>query len=253
MPLHPTWLDLAIRIVLTLAGGALIGFNREEGGHVAGLRTTILVCLAASVSMIQANLLMDSTGKAHDSFVVFDLMRFPLGILSGMGFIGAGAILRRGDLIKGVTTAATLWFVTVVGLCFGGGQIYIGIAAMLIGAAVLWLVKYVDETMSRRQMAHLTIVYRGDVSVADLLAGEPMLAPLQKKLLMERREADGPSLVRYELGWLGSRRTGPPVGCVESLLRREGVLAVEWQAGDAPAGKSEGTDATKLRPNWLKT
>ena len=50
-------------------------------------------------------------------------MRLPLGILSGVGFIGAGAILRRGDTVRGVTTAATIWLVTVVGRCFGGGQL----------------------------------------------------------------------------------------------------------------------------------
>ncbi len=49
-------------------------------------------------------------------------MRLPLGILSGIGFIGGGAILQRGDLVMGVTTAATLWFVTVMGLCFGAGS-----------------------------------------------------------------------------------------------------------------------------------
>ena len=58
--------------------------------------TTLLVCLAASLSMIQANLLLGTVGKAGNSFVVLDLMRLPLGILSGMGFSGAGAIVRKG-------------------------------------------------------------------------------------------------------------------------------------------------------------
>jgi putative Mg2+ transporter-C (MgtC) family protein len=59
----------------------------------------------------------------HNSIVRLDIMRLPLGILSGVGFIGAGAILRRGDTVRGVTTAATIWLVTVVGRCFGGGQL----------------------------------------------------------------------------------------------------------------------------------
>ncbi|HEY3776586.1 MAG TPA: MgtC/SapB family protein [Rhizomicrobium sp.] len=253
MPLHPGWDDLAIRLILTLAAGALIGFNREEGGHAAGLRTNILVCLAASVSMILANLLTDSTGKAPDSFVVFDLMRFPLGILSGMGFIGAGAILRRGDLITGVTTAATLWFVTIVGLCFGGGQIYIGMAATLIGSAVLWLLKGVDQRIPREQHARLTVVYSDNVSLESVLAEEPLLAPLNRRLLSEQRMQDAPTEALYELRWQASGRAPPQVDFVQGLLRREGILAVEWRAGDAPEGESKGTDATKLRPNWLKT
>ena len=67
-----------------------------------------------------------TTGKPTDSFVTLDLMRLPLGILTGMGFIGAGAILKKGDIVLGVTTATTLWFVTVLGLCFGGGQWILG-------------------------------------------------------------------------------------------------------------------------------
>src|ERR1700678_3419655 len=126
MPVTIAWSDVALRLVLTVVAGTLIGINRGEHGRPAGMRTTLLVCLAASLSMIQANLLMNSVGKTHDSFVVLDLMRWPLGILSGMGFIGAGAILRKDNLVLGVTTAATLWFTTMMGLCFGGGQLGLG-------------------------------------------------------------------------------------------------------------------------------
>src|SRR5262249_39184687 len=124
--IHPTWSDIAIRLLMTLIAGAVMGFNREARGHAAGLRTTILVGLAAAVSMIQANVLLAVEGKTTDSFGEIDLMRLPLGILTGVGFIGAGAILRRGDWIIGVTTAATLWIMTVIGLCFGGGQLALG-------------------------------------------------------------------------------------------------------------------------------
>ncbi len=100
----------------------MLGLNRTERGMTAGLRTTILVSLAAAVSMIQVNLLLVTLGKTSDSFSVLDLMRLPLGVLTGMGFIGGGAILKRGNRVSGVTTAATLWVATVLGLCFGGGQ-----------------------------------------------------------------------------------------------------------------------------------
>src|ERR1700728_2417613 len=137
MPLILTWHDIALRLALSVAAGGLIGLDRGEHGRPAGLRTTLLVCLAAALAMIQANLLLGTTGKASDSFVVLDLMRLPLGILTGMGFIGGGAILRRDGLVLGVTTAATLWFVTVIGLCFGGGQIFLGLAGLALGMVVL--------------------------------------------------------------------------------------------------------------------
>ncbi len=90
----PTVLDgreILLRLVLTVAAGLAIGWNRGEHGRPAGMRTTLLVCLAASLSMLQANSMMGSVGRASDSFVMIDVMRLPLGVLSGMGFIGAGA------------------------------------------------------------------------------------------------------------------------------------------------------------------
>jgi putative Mg2+ transporter-C (MgtC) family protein len=76
----------------------------------------MLVVLAAAIAMIQVNLLLPIAGKASGSFVTLDLMRLPPGVLSGMGFIGAGAIVRRNDLVQGVTTAAAFWYVTMMGL-----------------------------------------------------------------------------------------------------------------------------------------
>lgn len=114
MPLYIGWGDIAVRLALSVFAGALVGINRGERGRRAGLRTTILVCVASSLAMIQANLLLPTVGKPPTSFITMDLMRFPLGILSGIGFIGAGAIVHRGDLVEGVTTAATIWYVTVM-------------------------------------------------------------------------------------------------------------------------------------------
>lgn len=141
------WQEIAVRLTLTVIGGALIGLNRTEHGRPAGLRTTLLVCLAASIAMIQCNLLMDTVGKAKDSFVVLDLMRLPLGILTGVGFIGAGAILRKENRVLGVTTAATMWFVTVMGLCFGGGQNGLGVTALVIALVVLWGLKRLEAML----------------------------------------------------------------------------------------------------------
>src|ERR1700742_458088 len=149
MPLQPTWADIVGRLLLTLIAGVMLGFNREARGHAAGLRTTILVGLAASIAMIQANILLPLDGKTTGSFAVMDLMRLPLGILTGVGFIGGGTILKKGDLVTGVTTAATLWVVTVIGLCFGGGQLALGIAATALTVITLWILKWVDLIIPR--------------------------------------------------------------------------------------------------------
>src|SRR5438105_7946486 len=144
MPLFPSWSEICVRLVLTMLAGAIIGFNRGARGQAAGFRTTILVCLAASVAMIQANILLPLSGKTPESFAVMDLMRLPLGILTGVGFIGGGTILKKGDAVAGVTTAATLWLVTGIGLCLGGGQLIAGSIATAFGGLPLWLRKWVD-------------------------------------------------------------------------------------------------------------
>jgi putative Mg2+ transporter-C (MgtC) family protein len=73
----------------------------------------VRISVAAAVAMIQANWLVVHMPDTHVSILRLDTRRLPLGILSGIGFIGAGAILRRGDIVRGVTTAATIWLMTV--------------------------------------------------------------------------------------------------------------------------------------------
>jgi putative Mg2+ transporter-C (MgtC) family protein len=157
MPLIPTWSDILIRLALTMIAGALMGFNRGARGHAAGLRTTILVTLAASAAMIQANILLPLDGKNAGSFAVMDLMRLPLGILTGVGFIGGGAILKEGGSIKGVTTAATLWIATVIGLCFGGGQLGLGAVSTTLGMFTLWGMQWIDVRIRRDHRALVVI------------------------------------------------------------------------------------------------
>jgi putative Mg2+ transporter-C (MgtC) family protein len=117
-----------LRLILDVIAAGLIGVNRDERGRPAGLHTNTLVSLMACVSMVQMNLLVHTNGKPADSYVAMDIMRLPLGILSGIGLVGAGAILKRDDLAFGLTTVATLWFVTVMGL--GSGQVSLGITAL---------------------------------------------------------------------------------------------------------------------------
>jgi putative Mg2+ transporter-C (MgtC) family protein len=162
MPLILTWQDLAIRLILTMVAGSLIGLNRSGHGRAAGLRTTVLVCLAASLSMIEANFLLETNGKTSASFSVLDLMRLPLGILTGVGFIGAGAIVKKGDLALGVTTAATLWITTMIGICIGGGQIALGLSSLALAMFALWGMKRFEKNMEREQQATLTISAEGD-------------------------------------------------------------------------------------------
>lgn len=213
MPLHPSWLDLALRFALAILAGTIMGLNREARGHAAGLRTTILVALAACIAMIQANLLLSIDGKNPTSFGVMDLMRLPLGILTGVGFIGGGTILKRGNLVTGITTAATLWVVTVIGLCFGGGQNWLGMAGTILAGSTLSALKWLDRQIPERLRAVATTRTKSadPPSAADL---GPVLEPLGYEVrvldISEDPQGSDTRRVQHEICWKQRKAAGLP-------------------------------------------
>jgi putative Mg2+ transporter-C (MgtC) family protein len=231
MTLTLTLEDVGLRVLLTLAAGFAIGLDRTVRGHPAGPKTTILVGLAACFAMLQANWLMNSVGKAPDSFVVLDLMRMPLGILTGVGFIGGGAILKRGDSIAGLTTAATLWFITVIGLCFGGGQLLLGVVGSVIGFAVLQLIQPLERRLKQKRSAEIVIKWRDggfDLDAALYAITAAGLKPDKFDLRHDREQSveELRCRVRYRES---SDDNGLPAG-LTALNASAGVLAWEWKA-----------------------
>jgi putative Mg2+ transporter-C (MgtC) family protein len=228
MPLIVGWSDLALRLGLTVVASALIGLNRDEHGRPAGLRTTLLVCLAASVAMIQTNVLLPTSGKASDSFITMDLMRLPLGILSGMGFLGAGAIVRRSDLVLGVTTAATLWIVTVIGLCFGGGQIVLGICATVLTLGVLWGLKILERYIRKEHRGTLLVRLSADranaADVQQLLVSEGYSISGTAATYAEDRSNE----IKYDLRWRGPYVEADLPGFVPKIVALSGVEGLQW-------------------------
>jgi putative Mg2+ transporter-C (MgtC) family protein len=226
------WYDVALRLALTVLAGVVLGFNRSERGKPAGLGTTTLVCLAASAAMIQVNLLLGMRGKAPDSFITNDLMRLPLGILTGMGFIGAGAILRRGNMVQGVTTAATLWLATVIGLCLGGGQLALGVATLALGLGVLWGLKWVENRLLEDRLGTLTVALSGE-GPTDGQLRETMQAAgysvISWHVSFRGAEVSARRTVRCEVHWRGPRTVDHSPTFVQELARKPGVRAVRWQ------------------------
>lgn len=230
MPLDLTWAAVGLRIVLTVLAAAAIGYDRDVEGQAAGLRTVILVALAACLAMVQANWLMNTVGKASDSFVTLDLMRLPLGILTGVGFIGGGAILKRGDTIHGLTTAATLWFVTVVGLCFGGGQIDLGLVGAVLGLLTLRALRLLERKLKQQRVSELRMKWRIDDFDAETALSGLRMAGLQISGLVIREDhlagvKELQCLVRHRA--LRDEH-GLPSG-VADAARRPGVLEWEWK------------------------
>jgi putative Mg2+ transporter-C (MgtC) family protein len=227
---NPTALDLAGRLALATLAGMVIGYNREARSQAAGLRTTTLVCVSACLSMVLANLLLDSVGPDPKSYIRLDVMRLPLGVLTGIGFIGAGAIIRRGDSVSGVSTAATLWFMTLVGLVFGAGQFALGVIVTAVGLALLSLLEVADRHMRRRFRSALTVsLDPARISEAEL---RQALEDDGQRILswaVTYRDGGQGFEVRAEVEWEGrpSERAHPPA-FVGRLGNRPGVRELDW-------------------------
>ncbi|HEX9794184.1 MAG TPA: MgtC/SapB family protein [Planctomycetota bacterium] len=131
MPIELTTTDVLFRLLLAGGLGALIGIEREARGHAAGFRTMTVLCLASALAMILSIRIAALAPNA-------DPGRIAAQVLVGVGFIGAGVILRAGMTVHGITTAATLWAVSGLGLVAGAGYFAdASIATGLLGAALL--------------------------------------------------------------------------------------------------------------------
>ena len=117
------------RLLVALLVGALIGYQRERAGKAAGLRTHMLVAMGTTLFVISAI----EYGMANDA-----LSRVVQGLVTGIGFLGAGAIMKRTDELEihGITTAAGIWMTAAVSIAIGMGQIVVGVA----GGVLTWIV-----------------------------------------------------------------------------------------------------------------
>ncbi|RED28972.1 MgtC/SapB family protein [Paenibacillus sp. VMFN-D1] len=115
-------MDLTLRLLLSVAMGGLIGMEREWNNHAAGFRTHILVCLGSASIMILS--MYGFEAFVDETNVRLDPARLAAQVISGIGFLGAGAILRSGQTVSGLTTAASVWVVAAIGLSIGAGFLY---------------------------------------------------------------------------------------------------------------------------------
>jgi len=122
---------MVLRLLLAAALGAIIGYQRERVGKPAGLRTHILICIGAALFAVVS---------AYGFGMTADPSRVAAGIVAGIGFIGAGAIIRReGGIVEGLTTAATIWAVAAIGLAAGAGLYIVSAVTTAVVSIVLLL------------------------------------------------------------------------------------------------------------------
>lgn len=159
--------ETVLRLLLAASAGSVIGFERERLQWAAGLRTHMLVCVGACLVMIVSAYGFAAVLGPH---VVLDPSRVAAQVVSGIGFLGAGTILLRGEVVKGLTTAASLWAVAAIGLAVGAGLYVAALATTAIVLAILAGLKPLEERVRlRHQTREIAVVaVRGALTIAVL-------------------------------------------------------------------------------------
>ncbi len=142
-------LEVILKLVLAIALGGLIGLEREASQKPAGFRTNILVCVGAAMMMTMAGLLVQAKGGSADTMV-----RMAAGVVTGIGFLGAGTILHARGEIAGLTTASTIWLVAGLGLVIGAGYYVPALVFTALTIMTLILFRRVEETYVRKAQFH---------------------------------------------------------------------------------------------------
>ncbi len=144
--------DILIRIIFAIVLGSLIGLERELTNKSAGLRTQILVCLGACIFTI---LSIYGFSTAITLYPLGDPSRVAAQIITGIGFIGAGTVLRQGLTVTGLTTASTLWIVAAIGMACGCGKLSIAVVSTILTVAILVLIRIFEVKIMSKNLKHL--------------------------------------------------------------------------------------------------
>jgi putative Mg2+ transporter-C (MgtC) family protein len=216
-------------VLLAILLGGVLGLEREIRGRPAGLRTHILVCLGATLIMIASQrMVVVSQDLAAPFRIVVDPGRIAAGIVTGIGFLGAGAILRIGDLVRGLTTAGTIWLVAAVGITVGQGLYVLAVACTAAALAAL-------TVLSRVEYYVHPIVYRSITLRAPLERAESLERDTRALLAVRGlRVQDIRHTLAMRDGWaeltfqvsLRQRLQGGAV--LQAVAGQEGVTDARW-------------------------
>lgn len=148
--------EVLLRLLTAAMLGSLIGFERERLLWSAGIRTHMVVCVGACLIMIVSAFGFSDSLTSRN--VVLDPSRVAAQVVSGIGFLGAGAILARGEIVRGLTTAASIWTVAAIGLAVGGGLYFPAAVSTAIIIGILAGIKPIEEAYrARNQSCRLKI------------------------------------------------------------------------------------------------
>lgn len=223
--------ELLLRLVLAGLLGGLVGFERERHNRPAGLRTHILVCLGSALVMI-----VSVAGFSGALGPQGDQARVAAQVVSGIGFLGAGTIMRQGSSVRGLTTAASIWVVAAVGLATGIGLYMAAVTATALVLISLFSLSKVEGILAKgrcnKSLWIRAVDQPGLVGRVGTVLGEHGVGitnvTLSESNFMEAYKADTVVIemtVTVPSGF-SSRRL------MEHLLRVPGMLEVSWEGED---------------------
>ena len=216
--------EALLRLLLAAGLGGAIGLERELRDHEAGFRTHLLVSLGACVFTLVSAYAWTEWTFSTPNGIVFDPTRIAAQIVTGIGFLGAGAIIVRGISVRGLTTAATLWVVAAIGMASGTGYYAVGIGAAALVLVSLGPLKFVSKTLISR-------VRPGEAELAIALApgGEG-------SRVLSRIEELGGQVDSVVFGdertvdvVLRASRRAESARVAEELAKLDGVERVQWK------------------------
>lgn len=214
---------IAFRLILATVLSGMIGFEREFHGRAAGFRTHILLCVGSTLIMFTSMHLFD----AYAGRVVVDPGRIAAGVVTGIGFLGAGTIIHSRASVRGLTTAASLWVVAGIGLAVGSGLYLASIETAFIALVTLMFFSRLEHTMIRKDW-YKTIVIEADEGVEKIKRIRDIIGEYRAEITdFEVEHAkEGGMLLHFGLR-LSSVKYDDRF--IHDIGRLEGVKNVRWE------------------------
>ncbi len=212
------------RLVLAAFLGSVVGFERERHDKAAGLRTHMLVCVGAALTMIVSTYgFGDVLGKQQAT--VLDPSRVAAQVVSGIGFLGAGIIIFRRDVIVGLTTAAGIWAIAAVGLAVGGGLYLQAVVATLLIIGVIAAIRPIERILRiDGRSLEITVSIDHSLRMSELQDAARSAEAVITGVKVEPAEESDDYIVSLTLD---PKCTGKAAAIVDRLNQVSGVHSVE--------------------------
>ena len=181
---------LLMRIAVGSGLGGVIGYERDRHGRPAGLRTHMIVALASATFMVISTHFVYLQHYGKEDLVEVDASRIAASIVTGMGFLAGGAIMRTGISVQGLTTAAALWLVGAIGMASGAGMYVIAVFVTLVGVFALTILRRFEDKDDRVVRRRIFLELGVDASVSEISTKLAAIGASVSAVEYDRRVAD---------------------------------------------------------------